>query len=176
MTAAFTLWIFLLISLDSLCPHLFISALIARLQAHIADIPEVHTSNSASRSNEQREAAALWLLEMDHVIADEDSLRVSTLRFCCLYPSPWTKMVGQGLLDRNALLADEWRDMFEASLLSDVNVTDESDAAGGELPMGTEPDTGSRTSAVHGVNDNGGYSGGGWRRAPLSPRVPIGVV
>ncbi|TKA69821.1 hypothetical protein B0A55_07507 [Friedmanniomyces simplex] len=138
MDGAFTLWDPLLCRLVR-SQRTFAAAVIERLQAQMTE-GTAHTSNDAVG-----EATALWLLhalELADTSAANGSRdkngRTGTIRVCCLYPSHWTRMVGQRLLDSDADLSVDWRDLFEASSVAVGGEGMEVDTETGAAPDGLD--------------------------------------
>lgn len=175
LDGAFALWDPLINSIAYHDHHHFVPALVIRLQAQLVD------THQSSR-DVQCEAVALWLLHIQaYVVSTPEYVQVKTMRMCCLHPGHWTKVIGQALLELNEELHEEWRKMFEASMLAEGGEKDV-DATSGAEPArleDVEPDESeskdlSLRSSVGGLSLIESF--GGWRRAPFSPLVPIGVV
>lgn len=183
MDGAFVMWDALLVNLTTL-ERTFLPTLVTRLLADLT----IDVSVQQEKSTDS-EAMCLWLVHLttsegfqETARAVNQDLQAAAMKACCLHPGYWTHQLGQRLVEKDAKLRSDWQDLFEASMLrpaGEIDVyagADEGSTAssrdrlaGDAKIAGTGP-----VSQEHGGGIGAGFAG--WRRAPMSPQVPIGVV
>lgn len=152
--------------------------------AFVRSLLQAMTTSASTdpQSDVNKEAFAMWVHHVlcsdkpfSHNHRDDHAAVVEAMRWCCLHPGHWTEHVGRELLETgDGSFQAEWKDLFEASLVSrggehvDVNVPG-SDV---EMQRGGIDDP-ARTSQVELVVDG---ATGSWARAVAPVSVPIGVV
>lgn len=182
MSGAFTLWDEFLIPLTEELSN-FLPALIERLLIVLAHDP-LHTDNERDA---EKEAFSLWL---NHLVdweaafgAEHHSLQKRVLERCCLFGGCLVRKCGQQLLDTaDDEFVEQWKELFEASALQHGADDDDHPMAGSAADESGILEHTSIYLADMDVDSVGRLDEpdiqgvGGWRRAPMSPRVPIGVM
>ncbi|KAI7209696.1 hypothetical protein KC333_g8598 [Hortaea werneckii] len=171
MDPAITLWSGLLDLLATTIPDFRLT-----LIRHCLSV--LSSADAASANADQdADAEGLYLWTRHFLESEGERGAVLALRWCCLYPGYWTRKLGQNILARSD---DEfvhiWKGLFETSALRDADSV-VSEAV--PLESQQEVETSGSQDGMHGdssVSGSNELGSGGWRRAPVPPSVPIGVV
>ncbi|KAK5132008.1 hypothetical protein LTR08_000429 [Meristemomyces frigidus] len=184
MTGAFALWDPLLAACAcaaSPTSRAFSHGLtLALMRALVASPP-----HAADAENAEKQALAEWVLHLafrtggDGNVVVREEVRGDLVRVCCLWPGYWSRVVGGKVLELGGEgFAEEWGALFAAGGALGGGVGGAGGGGGvggagvvGGVDGGVDVGAGGRAAVV----DEEGVVGG-WRRAALAPRVPIGVV
>ena len=167
MDGAYLIWDGLLSDLSLSTPG-FLPSLVKRLLSGLADV-----ADSSDEQDSRTEAIYLWIVHFLEAGAYQGvvdaRLRTAVIKTCCLHPGYWTQILGQRILDQDEDLKLDWQELFEASLLRQDQDQPQEVGAGSAIAAFSK----ARVDEFASGRSNAACS---WQRAPLQPRVPIGVI